>query len=658
MKKLFSLLLVMVLITSVFATVGCNGLWGFDDDDDVVVPQGISFNIKAKLDLDPAKLSLRAAIQDDYDDFVANVLRASDSVAMFNEYMPVNADGTVTFSFLGDAGSYTVDIKHKDNANFNFKMFFNDAQNNNAEPYTVDVKTTAVAAMVSSDPTFDFTNTVVVEAKLADPSEPLAVFYDAFKTAYTGVINDTATVDTVAAPAIKMVESVSLDNTTLSLNKPATHQFVATLVPADPTIASLTWSSSDENVATIDANGLLTVVGGGVTTITVTTVSNQKTATCVVTVVVPVSGVTLDKATHSMPDGTTATLVATVAPADATNKTVTWTSSDATVATVSDAGLVTALKPGTTTITATSVADNTKSATCDITVTKVNVSSVSVKESTSLVVNAKETLVATVQPANATVKTVTWSSSNTAVAEVSSTGEVTAKAVGTANITVTSTDDTSKTDVCVVTVVAANVPVTGVNLNKTSLTLEAQAFETLLATVLPETATNKNVTWQSANEDVATVDASGKVTGVAQGTTTITVRTVDGNFSKTCTVNVTPRITEVATVTFDNEVTGIFDNMLKIEITGFPNTFSTSSTTVTLVNSSTRQVVKSVALSNASPGTIVLAINELGITPVAIESFQSLTFVPAIPRGATVKIKNSGTTPATYVATSNNIPAN
>lgn len=654
MKKLFSLLLVMVLITSVFATVGCNGLWGFDDDDDVVVPQGISFNIKAKLDLDSTKLSLRAAIKDDYDDFVANVLRASDSVAMFNEYMPVNADGTVTFSFLGDAGSYTVDIKHKDNANFNFKMFFNDAQNNNAEPYTVDVKTTAVAAMVSSDPTFDFTDTVVVEAKLADPSEPLAVFYDAFKTAYTGVINGTATVDTVAAPAIKMVESVSLDQTTLSLNKPATHQFVAILVPADPTIASLTWSSSNENVATVNADGLLTVVSGGVTTITVTTVSNQKTATCVVTVVVPVSGVTLDKATHTMDDGTTATLVATVAPADATNKSVNWTSSNTAVATV-DGGVVTAVAPGTTTITAASAEDANIKATCDVTVTKVNVTSVSVKESTSLVVNAKETLVATVLPANATVKTVTWSSSNTAVAEVSSTGEVTAKTVGTANITVTSTDDTSKTDVCVVTVVAANVAVTGVNLNKTTLTLEAEAFETLVAEVLPGTATNKNVTWTSANTSIATVDAAGKVTGIAQGTTTITVRTVDGNFSKTCSVRVTPRITEVATVHFNSQVTGVIDSVFKIEISGFPSTFTTASTTVRFGAGELDkfEVVKSPALS--TPSVIALLVKGFNpLDPKTLSSFQELTFVPAIPRGSTVTIKNDGN----VVATSDNIPAN
>lgn len=641
MKKLFSFMLVMVLITSVFATVGCNGLWGFDDDDDVVVPQGISFNIKAKLDLDPAKLSLRAAIQDDYDDFVANVLRASDSVAMFNEYMPVNADGTVTFSFLGDAGSYTVDIKHKDNANFNFKMFFNDAQNNNAEPYTVDVKTTAVAAMVSSDPTFDFTNTVVVEAKLASSSEPLAVFYDAFKTAYTGVINDTATVDTVAAPAIKMVESVSLDNTTLSLNKPATHQFVATLVPADPTIASLTWSSSDENVATIDANGLLTVVSGGVTTITVTTVSNQKTATCVVTVVVPVSGVTLDKATHTMDDGTTATLVATVAPADATNKTVVWASSNTAVATVSDAGVVTAVAPGTTNITATSVADNTISATCAVTVNAVAVASVSLnKSTTSIVTGQTETLVATVLPANATNKAVSWTTSNSSVATVSAAGVVTAVAAGNADITVTTTDG-GKTAVCAVTVVNAAVAVTGVTLNKESTSIVEGANETLVATVAPANATNDAVTWTTSNAAVATVSNAGVVTAVAVGTANITVTTTDGGKTDVCAVTVTaaPAV-DRKTATFSPAVTGMNLGNLQIVIRT-PNFATYSNSVVVTYNKdgvlTQETFVKDADLTNQfSEVTLVPSIT----TPYSIPEFSTLTFAEDLPAGAVVAIFN------------------
>lgn len=170
---------------------------------------------------------------------------------------------------------------------------------------------------------------------------------------------------------------------------------------------------------------------------------------------ISVEGVTLNESTLSLiAGGETFTLVATVVPADATDKSVTWTSSDEAVATVSENGLVSAIAPGTVTITATSVADNTKTATCIVTVTPgvVAVESVSLnKTELSLIVGAEETLTATVLPGNADNKAVTWSSSDTAVATVDANGKVKAIAIGEAVITVT-TNDGGKTAACGVTV--------------------------------------------------------------------------------------------------------------------------------------------------------------------------------------------------------------
>ena len=151
-----------------------------------------------------------------------------------------------------------------------------------------------------------------------------------------------------------------------------------------------------------------------------------------------------------------------------------------------------------------------------------------------------ETLKATVAPANATFKYVTWTSSNPAVATVDANGKVTAKSLGMADITVT-TKDGGYTATCRVGVQrrpAGDVSVTGVTLNKTTLTLSKGASETLTATVAPTNATNKKVTWTSSDPAVATVDASGKVTGVANGTATITVTTEDGGYTATCAVEV------------------------------------------------------------------------------------------------------------------------
>ena len=181
---------------------------------------------------------------------------------------------------------------------------------------------------------------------------------------------------------------------------------------------------------------------------------------------VEVNELFLQPSTASIPvGGVPLTLTLTVLPENATDKTVTWTTSDASVATVAD-GVVTAVAPGTATIiaTATNGTDYTsddRTATCTVTVTEgfpsvVNVTGVVInKTSTTLTVGGTETLTATVNPGDATDKSVTWSSDNTSVATVDANGKVTAVAAGTATITVTTTDG-SKTATCSVTVNAAD----------------------------------------------------------------------------------------------------------------------------------------------------------------------------------------------------------
>jgi uncharacterized protein YjdB len=254
---------------------------------------------------------------------------------------------------------------------------------------------------------------------------------------------------------------------------------------------------------------------------------------------IAVTDVSLNKTSTTITVGNTETLTATVAPSNATNKNVTWSSGNAAVATVNQSGHVTAASAGSAVITVTTQ-DGNKTATCSITVTGGTVAVTGVtlnKSSTNINAGGTEALTATVLPSNATNKNVTWSSNNTAVATVSASGlngTVTAVSSGTARITVT-TFDGGFTANCTVTV---TVPVAGVTLNKTSLDLYVGDTETLIATVLPSNATNKAVEWTSSAPGIATVSANGVVTAVSAGSATITVKTEVGGYTDKCTVTV------------------------------------------------------------------------------------------------------------------------
>ena len=160
------------------------------------------------------------------------------------------------------------------------------------------------------------------------------------------------------------------------------------------------------------------------------------------------------------------------------------------------------------------------------------------KTNLNLNVGVEATLTPTITPDNATDKSVEWKSDDTGVATVNENGKVTAVAEGTATITVTTTDGDFK-DTCTVTVTEPpTVSVTSVTLDKTSLTLDVGGSDTLTATVKPDDASNKAVTWSTSNEKVATVQ-DGVVTAVGAGKATITATTVDGSgVSATCEVTV------------------------------------------------------------------------------------------------------------------------
>lgn len=249
---------------------------------------------------------------------------------------------------------------------------------------------------------------------------------------------------------------------------------------------------------------------------------------------IPVTGVNVSPGNLVLVIVESSKLSATVEPADATDKNVRWSSSNSSIAIVGSDGQVVALKEGSATITASA---GGKTATCAVSVVSTYVEATRIaldKSSLDLVEGDYYSLTATIEPDNASNKYPEWRSSNSEVAVVDNEGKVVALKAGTATITAKVDKQTAT---CTVKVEPKILAVSRIILDKGSLGLVVGETFTLTATVEPDYATDKTVTWSSSNPSVATI-ADGLVTAITEGTATITATA--GDYSATCEVTVYP----------------------------------------------------------------------------------------------------------------------
>ena len=347
------------------------------------------------------------------------------------------------------------------------------------------------------------------------------------------------------------VTGVSVDKSAITLEAGKGMILTATVLPQNATNKTVTWKSSNSNIAAVYPNGIVVGISAGEANITATTADGNYTAICKVTVtavngIVPVTGIRLDKSNITLIKGQAVILEGTVSPTNATNKEVVWTSSNNSVASVDIGnGVVIAKQQGTAVITATTK-DGGYKAYCTITVNSDNpevvaVSRVKLNYPVLFMNKGKETiLTATVYPSNATNKSVTWSSDNTSVASVDSSGKVTALKKGFAVITVT-TKDNNYTDKCFVVVSELESKCElafALKLNKSSISIKEGKTEQIKAIITPANIKNVGLIWRSTNEKVAVVTSEGKITAKKEGTTEIIVTTKDGKYSARCKVTV------------------------------------------------------------------------------------------------------------------------
>lgn len=251
---------------------------------------------------------------------------------------------------------------------------------------------------------------------------------------------------------------------------------------------------------------------------------------------VSVKGITLSIESATINVKESMTIVADVQPSDADNRRVTWTSSDVNVAKVDWGGFVTGTSSGKTIITATSVENPAISASCEITVHQpLRVITLYPSEMSLKVGESFEQWSIIFSPTTSDNKEVTWRSSDENVAKIDANGKLIALSGGSAVISVISVEDQEVRDECNLTVIQ---PVTDVVLNKTLLNINKDESERLEARIIPETATNKSVNWQSSDVRVAMVSQEGTVHALQTGTATIMATSVDGGYSALCKVNV------------------------------------------------------------------------------------------------------------------------
>lgn len=345
--------------------------------------------------------------------------------------------------------------------------------------------------------------------------------------------DDGGYIDMTNVTVLQPVGEIRLSEKEMSVRKGTIFWLSATVLPETSNNKKVIWSSSDTSIATVDQTGKVTTLKVGTVTISCVSEDNGTVAYCLVDITEPVTGLSLNTYYQEMVAGTKFVIIPTVLPIDAPDKRVTYVSSDPTVATVDENGVVTAVVGGTCEIIVTTVESSLK-ASCTINV-KEFVESVQITGAPELLnINNTVKLGVIIKTDTATNRNVIWTSSNNALATVDQTGKVTGVGVGNVVITATAADGSGATDSVVIRVIK---PVTKITLNKTKETIFVGDTINIKATIAPDDATIKNIVWTSDNESIAKVYPDGDVTGITPGRTIIRATSTDGNnVVATCTI--------------------------------------------------------------------------------------------------------------------------
>lgn len=352
--------------------------------------------------------------------------------------------------------------------------------------------------------------------------------------------------------------------------------------------ATVTWSSSNDNVASVNEDGMVTTVGCGSTTITAITSTGKKDS---IYIDVYGSELSLDNSEITVGNGKTGKITPVISPANAKD-TFTYTSSNTSVATVDSSGTVTGKSGGTAVITVKSTGGLT--ADCTVTVTDLSLPSTA-----TVNINKTAKISPTTKPADLTQK-ITWSSLDDSIVTVDDNGTITGVSPGTAKVQ--AVNEQGVTAVCTVTVTGY---ATDMHLDRTSIYMELGTTDKILTTLTPEDATD-TVKYTSSNSSIVSVDAEGVLTAKAVGSAQITVTTT-GALTRYCSVVVSEkRIPAEDLQLSDSEVSLYPDETKLLTAEVVPSNATNSNVTWSSENEEIAAVNQAGLITAKAPGQTVI----------------------------------------------------
>ena len=352
---------------------------------------------------------------------------------------------------------------------------------------------------------------------------------------------------------IALASSIELNETSKDLFVGDTFKLNATVLPEYTTDKSIHWGSTNTKAVSVDQEGNITGVGEGTSVITAMSKDGSGvSAVCKVGVkyFVQVKEIKFDYNEKNIALDQKYKIEPIILPKNASIKNLKWGSTNSNVATIDENGIITPIIEGTTVITATALDGSDVSGVCTINVVPpVKVSKIILSDKDISVVESKSVkLSAKVVPDNATTKDINWSSSNEEIAAVDINGNVKGLKSGNAIITAEAKDGSGIKEECNVNVTPF-IKISKITLSETKKSITQSKTFKLSAKVYPDNATDKEITWESSNNTIATVDKSGNVKGVKAGSTVISAKAKDGSgVSEKCTVSVIKPIIKVSKV--------------------------------------------------------------------------------------------------------------